>query len=154
MAFTDGRSGRRWRRRCRGPSVRRGPGPAPKLGAYRQIIEAWLEADRDAPRRQPHTAKRIWRRLVDEHGADVAKTTVRDYVRARKRQIGWPVAEVFVSQVLEARYGRGARRTRAASRPDSASRRSHTAAACTRSSPPKGLPVRSSQMTTTITAAV
>jgi hypothetical protein len=26
MAFTDGRSGRRWRRRCRGPSVRRGPG--------------------------------------------------------------------------------------------------------------------------------
>jgi len=39
--------------------------PAPKLGAYRQIIEAWVEADRDAPRRQPHTAKRIWRRLVD-----------------------------------------------------------------------------------------
>jgi transposase len=73
--------------------------PAPKLGAYRAIIDAWLEADRDAPRKQRHTAKRIWRRLVDEHGADVAETTVRDYVRARKRQMGWPVAEVFVPQV-------------------------------------------------------
>jgi hypothetical protein len=73
--------------------------PAPKLGAYRALIDAWLEADREAPRKQRHTAKRVWRRLVDEHGADVAETTVRDYVRARKRQLRWPVAEVFVPQV-------------------------------------------------------
>jgi hypothetical protein len=26
--------------------------PAPKLGAYRQIIDAWLEADLKAPRKQ------------------------------------------------------------------------------------------------------
>jgi transposase len=50
-------------------------------------------------RKQRHTAKRIWSRLVDEHGADVAQSTVRDYVRARKRQLGWPVGEVFVPQV-------------------------------------------------------
>ena len=62
-------------------------------------IDAWLEADREAPRKQRHTAKRIHRRLVDEHGADVAETTVRDYVRARKRALGWPVGEVFVPQV-------------------------------------------------------
>jgi hypothetical protein len=75
------------------PSAKRAPvsRPAPKLGAYRAIVDAWLEADREAPRRQRHTAKRIWRRLVDEHGADVAETTVRDYVRQRKRAIGWPV---------------------------------------------------------------
>jgi transposase len=73
--------------------------PAPKLGAYRALIDGWLEADRDAPRKQRHTAKRIHRRLVDEHGADVAETTVRDYVRARKRAMGWPVGEVFVPQV-------------------------------------------------------
>jgi transposase len=72
--------------------------PAPRLGRYRALIDAWLEADREAPRKQRHTAKRIWRRLVDEHGADVAETTVRDYVRARKRQLGWPVADVFVPQ--------------------------------------------------------
>ena len=47
-----------------------------------------LMADRDAPRKQRHTAKRIWQRLVDEHGADVAESTVRQYVRARKRALG------------------------------------------------------------------
>jgi transposase len=73
--------------------------PAPKLGRYRALVDAWLEADRDAPRKQRHTAKRIHRRLVDEHGAEVAETTVRDYVRARKRALGWPVGEVFVPQV-------------------------------------------------------
>jgi transposase len=83
------------------PAVKRAPShrPAPKLGAYRALIDGWLEADREAPRKQRHTAKRIWRRLVDEHGADVAETTVRDYVRARKRALGWPVGEVFVPQV-------------------------------------------------------
>jgi transposase len=82
------------------PPVKRPPShrPAPKLGGYRALIDAWLEADREAPRKQRHTAKRIWRRLVDEHGADVAETTVRDYVRRRRRQMGWPVADVFVPQ--------------------------------------------------------
>jgi transposase len=83
------------------PPAKRAPShrPAPKLGAYRALIDEWLEADRVAPRKQRHTAKRIWRRLVDEHGVDVAETTVRDYVRARKRAMGWPVADVFVPQV-------------------------------------------------------
>jgi transposase len=83
------------------PAAKRSPSsrPAPRLGAYRAIVDAWLEADRDAPRKQRHTAKRIWRRLVDEHGADVAETTVRDYVRERRRAMGWPVGEVFISQV-------------------------------------------------------
>ncbi|HYN51851.1 MAG TPA: IS21 family transposase [Thermoleophilaceae bacterium] len=83
------------------PPAKRAPvgRPAPKLGPYRAVIDEWLEADRAAPRKQRHTAKRIWRRLVDEHGADVAEVTVRQYVRRRKRQLGWPVSEVFVPQV-------------------------------------------------------
>jgi transposase len=72
---------------------------APKLGRYRAVIDEWLLADRDAPRKQRHTAKRIHQRLVDEHGADVAETTVRQYVRGRKRAMGWPIGEVFVPQV-------------------------------------------------------
>jgi len=40
------------------------------------LVDAWLEADRDAPRKQRHTAKRIHRRLVDEYGAEVAEVTV------------------------------------------------------------------------------
>ena len=83
------------------PPVKRAPvgRPAPRLGPYRAVIDGWLQADRVAPRRQRHTAKRIWQRLVDEHGADVAETTVRQYVRARKRALGLAVGEVFVPQV-------------------------------------------------------
>jgi transposase len=74
---------------------------APKLGPFRPLIDEWLVADREAPRKQRHTAKRIWQRLVDEHGADVAETTVREYVRRRRRELGEPVDEVFVPQVHE-----------------------------------------------------
>src|SRR4051794_25665969 len=82
------------------PPVKRAPQgrPAPELGEDRAGIEEWLLADREAPRKQRHTAKRIHQRLVDEHGADVAEVTVRQYVRARKRELGWPVADVFVPQ--------------------------------------------------------
>src|SRR5207237_6074675 len=83
------------------PPAKRAPvgRPAPKLGPYRAVIDGWLEADRAAPRKQRHTARRVPRRLVDEHGADVAESTVRQYVRARRRATGFEVEEVFVPQV-------------------------------------------------------
>lgn len=84
---------------------------APRLGAYRQIIDAWLGADREAPRKQRHTARRIWRRLVEEHGVDVAETTVRDYVRARRRAMGLPVQTCSCRRCMRrARALTGARR--------------------------------------------
>jgi hypothetical protein len=61
---------------------------APALGAYRELIDSWLIADRSAPPKQRHTAKRVHQRLVEEHDAGVAETTVRDYVRGRKRELG------------------------------------------------------------------
>ena len=83
------------------PPVKRVPErrSAPKLGEYREIIDGWLVADRDAPRKQRHTAKRVWKRLVDEHGVDVAETTVRDHVRRRRRELGVAEREVFVPQI-------------------------------------------------------
>jgi lambda repressor-like predicted transcriptional regulator len=33
--------------------------PAPALGPYRELIDAWLIADRSAPVKQRHTAKRV-----------------------------------------------------------------------------------------------
>ena len=83
------------------PPPRKSPAgrPAPKLGSYRALVDEWLLADREAPRKQRHTAKRIWQRLLAEHGADVAETTVREYVRRRRRELGEPLAGAFVPQV-------------------------------------------------------
>jgi transposase len=72
--------------------------PAPALGAYRELIDSWLIADQKAPPKQRHTAKRIHQRLVEEHGARVAETTVRDYVRGRRRELGL-TAQAFCPQV-------------------------------------------------------
>ena len=75
--------------------------PAPKLGVLRTVIDGWLEADREAPRKQRHTARRIWQRLVEEHGAEVSERQVCRYVRARRRELG-EVGEVFVPLASDA----------------------------------------------------
>ncbi len=81
------------------PPAKRSPvgRPAPKLGAHRAVIDEWIEADRDAPRKQRHTARRIWQRLVAEHGAQVSERQVARYVRERRRELG-DVGEAFVPQ--------------------------------------------------------
>jgi transposase len=53
---------------------------SPALGPWTMIIRAWLVADRDAPRKQRHTARRVHQRLVAEYGAELAESTVRAYV--------------------------------------------------------------------------
>ena len=74
------------------------PREAPALGLWKQVIDGWLEADRSAPRKQRHTARRVWERLVDEHQANVAESTVRRYVgEVRRRQV-FPVMDVMVPQ--------------------------------------------------------
>ena len=75
--------------------------PAPKLGPYRLLIDGWLIADREEPRKQRHTARRVWQRLIDEHGVEVSERQVCRYVRVRRRELGDPVDEVFVPQVHE-----------------------------------------------------
>jgi transposase len=71
----------------------------PKLAPVIAFIEEMLEADRKAPRKQRHTAHRIWCRLKAEHPeAEVAESTVRRYVRVRKEEMGLARAEVFVPQ--------------------------------------------------------
>ena len=72
--------------------------PAPALGGYHELIDSWLIADREAPPKQRHTAKRIHRRLVEEHGVEVAETSVRVHVRRRRRELGL-AAEAYCPQV-------------------------------------------------------
>jgi transposase len=71
---------------------------APRLGPGKAQIEAWLAAGRTAPRKQRHTARRIWQRLRDEHGADVAEGTVRAYVSQVRARSRTSVAQVPVPQ--------------------------------------------------------
>ncbi len=81
------------------PPPRRVPvRPAPVLGPWKAVIDAWLEADRTAPRKQRHTARRVWQRLVEEHGVDVGESTVRRYVADVRRRQELPLVEVAVPQ--------------------------------------------------------
>jgi transposase len=82
------------------PQQRRpAPRARPKLGPVVAFIDAILEADRRAPRKQRHTAHRIWRRLQVEYPAlAIAESSVRQYVRERKRALGLRRRETFVPQ--------------------------------------------------------
>ena len=63
------------------PGYRReAPRPEPAIGPFKGIIEAWLTEDKRRPRKQRHTAQRIYERLRDEHGFEGHPATVRRYV--------------------------------------------------------------------------
>jgi len=74
------------------------PRPRPAIGRYAAIIDEWLLADRDVPPKQRHTARRIWQRLVAEHGAGVAEVTVSRYVARRRAELGLDKVQVMVPQ--------------------------------------------------------
>ena len=71
----------------------------PKLEPAVAFIDAILESDLKAPRKQRHTAHRIYNRLLTEKPEiTVAEATVRAYVREKKLQIGLIHRETFVPQ--------------------------------------------------------
>ena len=75
----------------------------PRLGPLKEIINRILEQDREAPRKQRHTAHRIFTRLRDEHPEQlIGEPTVRRYVAGRKRELGLIGREVFVPQSYQA----------------------------------------------------
>ena len=63
---------------------RQSPPRRPKLDPYHGVIDWILEEDRRLPRKQRHTAKRIYDRLRAEHGFTGKYTIVKDYVRERR----------------------------------------------------------------------
>ena len=64
----------------------------PKLDPYKGVIDRILEDDQSLPKKQRHTARRIFDRLTDEHGFLGKYTIVKDYVRERRRR----TREMFV----------------------------------------------------------
>ncbi|MGO9142519.1 MAG: IS21 family transposase [Streptosporangiaceae bacterium] len=82
------------------------PPRASRLDPWKAEIDRILRADLDAPRKQRHTTRRVFERLVAEHGADgISYSMVRAYVAARKPEI-WVEAgrgppQVFIPQVRQ-----------------------------------------------------
>lgn len=73
---------------------------SPSLGPAKDFIDCILAADRQAPRKQRHTAHRIWTRIgMELPDCGVGESTVRRYVRTRKQQLGLSGSgEIFVPQ--------------------------------------------------------
>jgi transposase len=71
---------------------RKQPVKRPKLGPWLGVIDQILVNDQSQPRKQRHTAKRIFDRLKAEHGFGGGYTVVKDYVRQARLQH----REVFV----------------------------------------------------------
>ena len=71
---------------------RQSPIRRPKLDAFVSTIDRWLDEDIKVPRKQRHTAKRVFDRLRDERGFTGGYTIIKDSLRERdqRRQ------EVFV----------------------------------------------------------
>ena len=72
--------------------------PRPAIDEWATVIDGWLIEDQSAPRKQRHTARRIWQRLVAEHGAQLAEVTVSRYVARRREELGQTKVEVAIPQ--------------------------------------------------------
>ena len=60
------------------------PRPAPVFGAFQAAVDAILDADRTAPRKQRHTATQVYRRLVAEHGYAGSYNPIQRYLKHRR----------------------------------------------------------------------
>jgi len=70
-----------------------------KMEAAAGFVDAILEADRKAPRKQRHTAHRIWRRIQQElPDCQIGERTLRQYVQRRKVELGMKTRETYVPQ--------------------------------------------------------
>ena len=71
------------------PAPRKAPERAsPARDAVAPLIDVMLAGDLDAPRKQRHTARRVWARLADEHDEHPSYSYVAQYVARRRPEIG------------------------------------------------------------------
>jgi transposase len=80
------------------PARKRPERKAPRLGPWKETIRGWLLTDLKEPRKQRHTSRRIWQRLVGEHGAVVSEGTVRRFASRVRREFEDQDQEVMVPQ--------------------------------------------------------
>jgi transposase len=69
----------------------------PKLDSYKSIIDKWLQEDKQAPRKQRHTAKRVFNRLKKEvPGFNCSYRTVASYYAVKHKEIFSGAREGFL----------------------------------------------------------
>ncbi|MGF9713741.1 IS21 family transposase, partial [Paenibacillus naphthalenovorans] len=68
---------------------------SPVMGPYMEIVDAWLEEDRLLPRKQRHTAARIFQRLRDEYQFPGSERTVSTYVKRRRTEMELERAKTY-----------------------------------------------------------
>jgi len=67
------------------PYTRTAPHAAPVFGPFAALVDAILEQDRTAPRKQRHTASQIFRRLVRDHSYTGGYDQVRRHLKSRRQ---------------------------------------------------------------------
>src|SRR3979409_1296477 len=78
------------------PGYKRKKPPAkPKLDPFILVIDSILPDDKSQPKKQQHTAKRIFERLRDEYGFTGGITIVKDYVAGWRQR----TPETFLPRV-------------------------------------------------------
>ena len=73
----------------------------PAIDPWAVVIDTWLIGDQDVHRKQRHTARRVWQRLVAEHGAVFSEVTVSRYVSRRRVELDLVKVEVCIPQTHE-----------------------------------------------------
>ena len=88
---------------CATPPERKQPvRSCPSLGPVKDFIDGILAGDERAPKKQRHTARRIWQRIGQERPqASVGEATVRRYVQRRRVELGQARRETFIPQVYD-----------------------------------------------------
>jgi transposase len=78
--------------------------PYPVLSPYLKVIDRWLEDDKERPKKQRHTAVRVYNRLLQEHGFKGSEPTVRRYVREARLRLGVGARQAFIPSDPQASF--------------------------------------------------
>lgn len=76
---------------------RQRPPGRPVIESFAAILDAWVEGDKKAPRKQRRTGTRMFERLTEEYGYTGSVSAVRRYLQTRQRK----AQEVFFPLVFQ-----------------------------------------------------
>lgn len=68
---------------------------SPIMEAYHDIVDTWLSEDQKLPRKQRHSATKVYRRLVEEYQFSGSDRTVRSYISKRKIALALEEAQTY-----------------------------------------------------------